>query len=78
VREVEFLEPLNAAILSERRVHQPYGLNGGESGKSGRNIFFRKDGKTLFLGGKNEIRAEAGDRIRIETPGGGGYGKATS
>ena len=78
VREVEFLEPLNAAILSERRVHRPYGLNGGESGKCGRNLFFRKDGSTLFLGGKNEIRAEAGERIRIETPGGGGYGKVDS
>ncbi|HIN48162.1 MAG TPA: 5-oxoprolinase, partial [Deltaproteobacteria bacterium] len=78
VREVEFLEPLNAAILSERRVQQPYGLNGGESGKSGRNLFFRKNGTTLFLGGKNEIRAESGDRIRIETPGGGGYGKVDS
>jgi len=78
VREVEFLEPLNAAILSERRVHQPYGLNGGESGKSGRNLFFRKDGTTLFLGGKNEIRAEAGETIRIETPGGGGYGEVDS
>ena len=78
VREVEFLEPLNAAILSERRVHQPYGLNGGEPGKSGLNLFFRNDGTILFLGGKNEIHAETGDRIRIETPGGGGYGKLDS
>jgi len=78
VREVEFLEPLNAAILSERRVHQPYGLNSGEPGKSGLNLFFRKDGTILFLGGKNEIHAETGDRIRIETPGGGGYGKLDS
>ncbi len=78
VREVEFLEPLNAAILSERRVHQPYGLNGGEPGKSGLNLFFRKDGTILFLGGKNEIHAETGDRIRIETPGGGGYGRPDS
>ena len=78
VREVEFLEPLNAAILSERRVHQPYGINGGEPGKSGLNLFFRNDGTILFLGGKNEIHAETGDRIRIETPGGGGYGKLDS
>ena len=78
VREVEFLEPLNAAILSERRVHQPYGLNCGEPGKSGLNLFFRNDGTILFLGGKNEIHAETGDRIRIETPGGGGYGKLDS
>ncbi len=78
VREVEFLEELNAAILSERRVHQPYGQNGGEPGKSGLNLFFRKDGTILFLGGKNEIHAETGDRIRIETPGGGGYGRPDS
>jgi 5-oxoprolinase (ATP-hydrolysing) len=78
VREVEFLEPLNTAILSERRVHQPYGLNGGESGKSGMNLFIRKDGTKVHLGGKNEIRAEPGERIRIETPGGGGYGKVNS
>ena len=78
IREVEFLEELNAAILSERRVHRPYGLNGGESGESGLNIFFRKDGTKLFLGGKNEICAEPGDRIRIETPGGGGFGRLDS
>ena len=75
VREVEFLEPLNTAILSERRVYQPYGLNGGEPGLCGRNLFIRNDGSVLHLGGKNEIRAEPGDRIRIETPGGGGYNK---
>ena len=74
VREVEFLEPLNAAILSERRVYAPYGLDGGEPGVCGRNLFLRNDGTTLSLGGKNEIRAEVGERFRIETPGGGGYG----
>ena len=74
VREVEFLEPLNAAILSERRVYAPYGLDGGEPGTCGRNLFLRNDGTTLSLGGKNEIHAEAGERFRIETPGGGGYG----
>ena len=74
VREVEFLTPLNAAILSERRVYAPYGLDGGEPGVCGRNLFLRNDGTTLSLGGKNEIHAEAGERFRIETPGGGGYG----
>ena len=75
VREIEFLDSLNTAILSERRVHQPYGLNGGDPGRRGRNLFIRNDGVILHLGGKNEISAEPGDRIRIETPGGGGYGK---
>ena len=74
VRELEFLEPLNVAILSERRVFAPYGLAGGQPGKQGKNIFIRKGGRTLNLGGKNEIRARAGDRIRILTPGGGGFG----
>jgi 5-oxoprolinase (ATP-hydrolysing) len=77
VREMEFLEPLNVAILSERRVFAPYGLAGGKPGAQGANTFIRKDGRHLNLGGKNEIRAEAGDAIRIQTPGGGGFGKAT-
>ena len=75
VREVKFLEPLNVAILSERRVFPPYGLAGGEPGKRGENIFIRQNGHRLNLGGKNEIRAKSGDSIRILTPGGGGFGK---
>ncbi len=75
VREVEFLEPLNAAILSERRVYQPYGLEGGNPGKCGTNLFIRNDRSVMYLGGKNEVRALPGERMRIETPGGGGYGK---
>ncbi len=75
VREVEFLAPLQVAILSERRVFAPYGLAGGKSGKRGENLFFTADGRILNLGGKNEIAAHPGDRIRILTPGGGGYGK---
>lgn len=76
IREVEFLEPLNVAILSERRVFAPYGLKGGQPGKHGNNIFIKKDGRQLYLGSKNEIRANPGDRFRILTPGGGGWGKA--
>ena len=76
VREVEFLAPLNAAILSERRVYAPYGLQGGKSGKQGKNLFIEKKGKISDWGGKNKIKAEPGDRIRILTPGGGGFGKA--
>ena len=75
IREVEFLEPLNVAILSERRVFAPYGQAGGEPGRRGKNLFIHRDGRTLNMGSKNEIRAEAGDRFRILTPGGGGYGK---
>ncbi len=74
VREVEFLKPLCVAILSERRVFAPYGLAGGGAGKRGRNLFIEASGRVVNLGGKNEIFAQPGDRIRIETPGGGGYG----
>jgi 5-oxoprolinase (ATP-hydrolysing) len=74
VREVEFLTNLNVAILSERRVFPPYGLEGGEPGACGKNIFRFKDGREISLGGKNEISAKKGDSIRILTPGGGGFG----
>jgi 5-oxoprolinase (ATP-hydrolysing) len=74
VREVEFLEPLNVGILSERRVFAPYGLEGGQAGERGINLFIRKDGRKISLGAKNEIVAEPGDRFRIMTPGGGGFG----
>jgi len=78
IREVEFLEPLNVAILSERRVYGPYGLEGGKPGKRGKNFFIHKDGHRLYMGSKNEIMAQAGDRFRILTPGGGGYGSPES
>ncbi|BBO69907.1 5-oxoprolinase [Desulfosarcina alkanivorans] len=78
VREVEFLEPLNMAILSERRVFAPYGLEGGRPGKRGENIFIHRDGRRLNLGAKNEILAGPGDRFRILTPGGGGFGEKGS
>jgi 5-oxoprolinase (ATP-hydrolysing) len=76
VREVEFLERLNMGILSERRVFAPYGLEGGKDGSRGENRFIRRDGRRINLGSKNEIVAEPGDRFRISTPGGGGFGKA--
>ena len=76
IREIEFLIPVTAAILSERRVFAPYGLEGGEPAQVGRNLVIRKDGRVITLGAKNEIALEPGDRFRIETPGGGGYGKA--
>ena len=74
VRDIEFLAPLTITILSERRVFQPYGMNGGKPGKCGRNIFIASDGQSTDLGGKNEMSVRSGDRIRILTPGGGGWG----
>jgi len=75
IREIEFLEKMSAAILSERRVFKPYGLKGGKAGKSGQNLFISRDDHCISIGGKNEIDINPGDRIRILTPGGGGWGR---
>jgi len=75
IREIEMLDRLNVTILSERRVFQPYGLKGGRPGKRGKNLFITAAGRIIDLGGKNEFSAVPGDRIRIHTPGGGGWGR---
>lgn len=74
IREIEFLSPMNVAILSERRVFPPYGINGGSDGQTGKNLWISNSGSVEDLGGKNQKIAEIGDAIRILTPGGGGYG----
>jgi 5-oxoprolinase (ATP-hydrolysing) len=74
VRCLEALAPLTATILSERRVRAPFGLAGGSAGALGRNTVVRADGRVEDLGGKASVALRPGDRIRIETPGGGGYG----
>jgi N-methylhydantoinase B/oxoprolinase/acetone carboxylase alpha subunit len=73
VREWEFLEPAKVTLLSDRRTRGPYGLHGGEPGKPGLNTLIR-GGKNTMIPAKTEFRAESGDRLRIETPGGGGHG----
>ncbi len=76
VRELEFLAPMRAAILSNRRRVPPFGLAGGGDGRPGRNYIVRADGAFELLGSTAEAALEAGDRFVIETPGGGGYGAA--
>jgi 5-oxoprolinase (ATP-hydrolysing) len=73
IREIEFLVPLKVAILSERRVYAPYGMDGGGPGAKGKNLLIKIDGSEINLGGKNQFQAEPGDRLRILTPGGGAY-----
>ncbi len=74
VRRYEFLAPLEVSILSERRAVAPFGLAGGLPGAAGRNAVERRDGRVLELGGHARLSLEPGDRLRIETPGGGGFG----
>ena len=76
VRKIRFLEPMQAAILSNRRRHSPFGLAGGEPGQPGRNIVVRADGAHETLRFADQTALAAGDLFVIETPGGGGYGEA--
>jgi N-methylhydantoinase B len=71
VRELEALEPMEYSLITERRRHAPPGADGGEPGRPGRNLL---NGRELEPKATGSLRA--GDRLRIETPGGGGHGKA--
>ena len=71
VREVEALEEMRFSLISERRRHAPPGSEGGEPGARGRNLL---NGDELAPKASGTLRP--GDRLRIETPGGGGHGKA--
>lgn len=74
VREYEMLTDTSVTLLSDRRERAPYGAEGGAPGACGRNTLIR-DGAETRLPGKVQIALKAGDRLRIETPGGGGYGR---
>ena len=76
VREIEFLAPAHVTVISERRLTRPFGLEGGGDGEPGRNILVR-DGADTELGAKAEADVLPGDRLRIETPGGGAWGSAS-
>ncbi len=74
VREIEFLTDVRGSILSDRRRFRPYGLAGGAPGHAGKNLL-RERGKTRTLPSKTAFEAPAGSVLKIETPGGGGWGK---
>ena len=76
VRELEFLEAVEVSILSQRRLRRPYGMAGGKPGMPGRNLLCRcgREGWEE-LPPIVSFEAAPGDVSRIETPGGGGYGK---
>jgi N-methylhydantoinase B/oxoprolinase/acetone carboxylase alpha subunit len=76
VREYEMLTNTSVTVLSDRRRTGPYGAQGGARGGPGRNTLIR-DGQEQVLPGKVQLELRAGDRLRIETPGGGGYGRKT-
>jgi len=76
VRKVRFLEPMTAAILSNNRIHAPFGMAGGQSGATGINRVERADGSIELLEHIGKTAMAAGDIFVVETPGGGGFGNA--
>jgi len=74
IREYEFLVPAALTIMSERRKFAPYGLRGGQPGAKGKNTLISR-GRKRALGSKVNIKLRPGDVLRVETPGGGGYGR---
>ncbi len=74
-REIELLSPADLTVLSERRIRAPHGGAGGGDGQLGRNQLQLPGGKSRKLPGKVSLRVPAGSRVRIKTPGGGGWGR---
>jgi N-methylhydantoinase B len=75
VREIEVLTDCEVTLLSDRREYGPWGLSGGGDGARGTASVIRLDGSADALPGKFSTRLRKGERIRIETPGGGGWGE---
>ncbi len=76
LRRLRFLEDMQLSILSGHRVVPPYGMAGGEPGACGRNWIERADGGVLEMGGTDGAAVHPGDVFALESPGGGGFGKA--
>ena len=76
IREIEFLKPMEVSLITQRRLKSPFGLEGGKNAKPGANILIKKgNNKEKVLQPLAQIKIKEGDRLRICTPGGGGYGK---
>jgi N-methylhydantoinase B len=78
IREIEMLCPTQVTLLADRRKFQPYGLEGGEAGACGKALLTKEGSDPKSLPGKCSRLLASGDVLRIETPGGGGWGKASS
>lgn len=73
LRELELLAPVEVTVAGERRRRPPYGLAGGGPGTVGRDTL-QRSGETRLLPGKVCFQGQPGDRLTVETPGGGGHG----
>ncbi len=73
-RSITFLAPMELSIVSQHRTSGPYGLHGGEPGRAGSQRIIRGDGSIRALEAIDGCEVRAGDRLIVETPGGGGFG----
>jgi N-methylhydantoinase B len=78
VREVELLSDAEVTLLADRRSRGPYGLGGGADGAAGKTSIIHNDGSVEILPGKTSVRLKTGEKVRIESPGGGGWGKTST
>lgn len=78
VREIEFLDDLDITLLTQHRYFAPYGMAGGSSGQTADETILRANGKIEKFPGTCSVAVQKGDRLRIETPGGGGYGESSN
>ena len=76
IREIEVLTDCEVTLLSERRTHGPWGLAGGDAGTPGKTRVVRNGGLVEEMPGKFSTRLRKGERIRIESPGGGAWGRS--
>lgn len=74
IREMTFLKPVSLSIISQHRSEGPYGLNGGKPGAPGRQSIVSNDGTITELSAVDKCEIKAGDRLILQTPGGGGWG----
>jgi N-methylhydantoinase B len=74
IREIEVLTDCDVTLLADRRARGPWGLSGGGDGAAGGAVITRQDGSVETMPAKFSTRLRSGERIRIETPGGGGWG----
>jgi N-methylhydantoinase B len=76
IREIELLAPAQVTLLADRRKFRPWGLEGGGEGAAGgASVVKAATGERIKLAGKCSVHLQAGDILRIETPGGGGWGR---
>ncbi len=75
LREIRFLEAADVSVLSNHRRIAPFGVDGGGPGMTGKNTVIRANGSEEQLAATASVDVAAGDSVRIETPGGGGFGR---